>query len=90
MPAPWNPSNHFSEPSTAQVLGTVADCDLDDMKSAIESAHEFQKSYFLSTTAPERANLLRRWHDLVMENVEDRKDTLFYTKRLSLTNRTHV
>ncbi|KAJ5981797.1 hypothetical protein N7522_013425 [Penicillium canescens] len=62
---------NVNEPSTAQVLGTVADCDLDDMKSAIESAHEFQKSYFLSTTAPERANLLRRWHDLVMENVED-------------------
>lgn len=61
------------EPSTAQVLGTVADCDLKDVQSAIESANLAQKSYYSSTTAAQRGIILRKWHDLVIENVEDRK-----------------
>ncbi|KAJ5110116.1 hypothetical protein N7532_002761 [Penicillium argentinense] len=59
------------EPSTARVLGTVADCDLNDVQSAIKSAHAAQKSYYTSTTAAQRGSLLRKWHDLVIKNVED-------------------
>ncbi|KAE8142326.1 aldehyde dehydrogenase domain-containing protein [Aspergillus pseudotamarii] len=59
------------EPSTAQVFGSVADCDLSDVQLAIESAYAAQKSYYSSTTAAERGGLLRKWHNLIMENVEN-------------------
>ncbi|KAL5362561.1 hypothetical protein BJX96DRAFT_102720 [Aspergillus floccosus] len=61
------------EPSTAQVLGTVADCDVDDIRLAIQSANLAQESYYSSTTAAQRGALLRKWHVLIMENVESRK-----------------
>ena len=79
-------SYRFLEPSTAQTLGTVADCDLNDVQSAVESANIAQKSYYSSTTAAQRGSLLRKWHDLVIENVEDRKYSLgFFSHRMSLT-----
>ncbi|CAG8909797.1 unnamed protein product [Penicillium egyptiacum] len=59
------------EPSTAQVLRTVANCDLKDVHSAIESANVARKKYYSSTTAAQRGSLLRKWHNLVIENVED-------------------
>ncbi len=80
-------SHTLSEPSTAQVLGTVANCDLNDIKSAIESADITQQAYHTSTTAAERGKLLRKWHDLVIANAEDRKDIpyLVLMDRFSLT-----
>ncbi|GIJ86521.1 hypothetical protein Asppvi_005410 [Aspergillus pseudoviridinutans] len=53
-----------------QILGNVADCDVNDVNLAIESANAAQQEYYSSTTAAERGKLLRKWYDLVMANVE--------------------
>ncbi|KAL6230914.1 hypothetical protein BDW75DRAFT_248278 [Aspergillus navahoensis] len=45
------------DPSTAQVLGSAANCDVRDIQLAIESAN--------------RGSLLQKWHDLVLEQAED-------------------
>jgi succinate-semialdehyde dehydrogenase/glutarate-semialdehyde dehydrogenase len=54
------------------VLGKVASCDLDDFKKAIASADKAQKEYFFGTTAAQRGVILRKWFDLIMDNLEDR------------------
>ncbi|KAJ5384538.1 succinate semialdehyde dehydrogenase [Penicillium concentricum] len=59
------------EPSTATVLGTVANCDMSAMQTAIQSAHDAQPTYFSETTAASRGSLLTKWHDLVMFNIDD-------------------
>ncbi|KAL3492434.1 Aldehyde/histidinol dehydrogenase [Aspergillus germanicus] len=59
------------DPSTAQVLGKTANCTLADMQRAIESAHVAQAEYYSSTTAAARGKILHKWHDLVMENIDD-------------------
>jgi hypothetical protein len=41
------------------------------MQRAIESAHVAQSEYFASTTAAARGKILQKWHDLVMENIDD-------------------
>jgi hypothetical protein len=41
------------------------------MQRAIESAHTAQAEYFASTTAATRGKMLQKWHDLVMENIND-------------------
>lgn len=56
-------------------MGKVADCSLDDFRTAIESAYEAQPKYFASTTATTRGALLRKWHELIMANQED---SMFY------------
>lgn len=65
-------SNMVTEPSTGQVLGTVANFGLDQIRNAIECASTAQAEYFSGTTAASRGALLRKWHDLVMANLEDR------------------
>jgi succinate-semialdehyde dehydrogenase/glutarate-semialdehyde dehydrogenase len=59
------------EPSTATVLGQVANCALDDFQTAIKSADVAQTKYFDSTTGASRGALLRKWYDLVLANQED-------------------
>ncbi|KAE8343590.1 hypothetical protein BDV24DRAFT_172612 [Aspergillus arachidicola] len=59
------------DPSTAQVLGSAANCDVRDIQLAIESANVAQKGYYSSTTAAKRGSLLQKWHDLVLEQAED-------------------
>jgi succinate-semialdehyde dehydrogenase/glutarate-semialdehyde dehydrogenase len=61
-----------SEPSTATVLGQVANCALEDFQTAIKSADAAQTKYFDSTTGASRGALLRKWYDLVLANQEDR------------------
>ncbi|EPE08048.1 succinate-semialdehyde dehydrogenase i [Ophiostoma piceae UAMH 11346] len=53
------------------VLGQVSDCTLDDFKAAIASADKAQKSFFASTTGTSRGVLLRKWNDLILENLDD-------------------
>ncbi|KAK7415152.1 hypothetical protein QQX98_006096 [Neonectria punicea] len=79
----WVPKeNKFDvfEPSTATVLGRVANCALEDFKVAIESAEVAQAKYWESTTGTSRGALLRKWFDLVMANKDD------LAKILSLEN----
>ncbi|KAL2832603.1 Aldehyde/histidinol dehydrogenase [Aspergillus cavernicola] len=59
------------EPSTGQVLGTAASSSMENMQSAIQSAHTAQQEYFTSTTAAARGALLQKWHDLVMANINN-------------------
>ncbi|KAF4982397.1 hypothetical protein FDECE_17520 [Fusarium decemcellulare] len=60
------------EPSTATVLGKVANCALEDFQTAIKSADAAQTKYFESTTGTSRGALLRKWYELVLANQEDR------------------
>ncbi|KAF9883119.1 Succinate-semialdehyde dehydrogenase, mitochondrial [Aspergillus nanangensis] len=41
------------------------------MRSAIQSAHQSESKYFSETTATVRGQLLTKWYDLVMSNIED-------------------
>lgn len=61
------------EPSTATVLGQVANCSLEDFQWAITSAYNAQSKYYESTTAAQRGALLRRWNDLILANADDRR-----------------
>ncbi|CAH0043515.1 unnamed protein product [Clonostachys solani] len=59
------------EPSTATVLGNVANCNLDDFQKAIKSAEIAQQEYYENTSASQRGVLLRKWYDLVIANQDD-------------------
>lgn len=60
-----------SEPATSTVLGQVSDCTLEDFKKAIRSAHDAQIKFNDSTTGAQRGALLRRWNDLILQNIDD-------------------
>ncbi len=57
-------------PATGEVLAEVACCGSDETRRAIEAAGKAFKQW-RHTTAKERAALLRRWFDLMMESQED-------------------
>ncbi|KAF4591990.1 succinate-semialdehyde dehydrogenase NADP+ [Ophiocordyceps camponoti-floridani] len=59
-----------NDPSTGKLIGTCAECDADDTRSAIRAAADAFVS-FRSTTARERARLLRKWYQLVVDNADD-------------------
>ncbi|KAF3763473.1 aldehyde dehydrogenase [Cryphonectria parasitica EP155] len=59
------------EPSSISVLGKVSDCLLEDFQAAIVSADEAQCKFFKSTTGTARGALLRKWYDLILENIDD-------------------
>ena len=71
----WEDSNsgkttEITNPSNGEVLGTVPDCGAAEAKRAIEAANEAWPEW-RSKTAKERALILRRWYELMMENQED-------------------
>lgn len=57
-------------PFDGQVIAEVADCDEADTKLAIESASNAFKSW-RSLTGSERGTLLKKWHDLQLDHLED-------------------
>ena len=58
------------DPATGEVLLTIASASSDDAQAAMDAAAEAQKSW--ARTAPrERAEILRRAFDLVMERADD-------------------
>jgi succinate-semialdehyde dehydrogenase/glutarate-semialdehyde dehydrogenase len=57
-------------PATGDTISKVAKCGTSETRRMIEAASKAQKVWSLST-AKERAALLRRWFDLIMENQED-------------------
>ena len=59
-----------TNPSTGQILAQVADCNADDIKRAIDAAESARHSW-ASTTAKERAAILRKWNNLCLENSDD-------------------
>lgn len=63
-------SDHGPDPSTGTPIGTVAECDAEDTKLAIKAAADAFPA-FRGLTGRERAKLLRKWYDLMVENADD-------------------
>src|SRR5437016_2840995 len=61
------PVNH---PATAEILGTVPNMGAGETRRAIEAANAAFPAW-RAKTAKERANILRKWFDLMMANQED-------------------
>jgi succinate-semialdehyde dehydrogenase/glutarate-semialdehyde dehydrogenase len=59
-----------TDPATGKVIGTMPEMDGSDTNAAIKAASDALVS-FRRTTARERANILRKWYDLMMANSED-------------------
>ncbi|WP_029040546.1 NAD-dependent succinate-semialdehyde dehydrogenase [Cucumibacter marinus] len=59
-----------TNPSTGETIGHVPKLGTAETKEAIEAARVAQKSW-AAETAKTRANILRKWFDLMMENQED-------------------
>ena len=59
-----------SNPATGKLIAEVAKCGTAETRRMIEAADKAQKLWAKSTVK-ERAAVLRRWFNLVMENRED-------------------
>lgn len=59
-----------TNPATGEVLAQVADSGANETRRAI-SAAEAALPEWRSKTATSRAHILRRWHDLILENADD-------------------
>ncbi|MFT6530741.1 MAG: succinate-semialdehyde dehydrogenase/glutarate-semialdehyde dehydrogenase [Limimaricola cinnabarinus] len=59
-----------TNPARGDVLATVADLGRAEIAQAIDIAHKAQKPW-AAKTGKERAKILRRWYDLMMEHQED-------------------
>ena len=70
IPAPTGKTFAVTNPSTGKVVAQVADCGADDITHAIDAA-ESARHNWASTTAKERAAILRKWNDLCLENTDD-------------------
>lgn len=57
-------------PATSEVIGSVPDLSIDDVRSAIEAAHAAQKNW-ASHSALQRSALLYRWYELMLAHKED-------------------
>ena len=69
--APLDKTFSVTDPSTRNVLGQCAYFGQEDFLEAIDCAHDGYQRFYTSTTAKERASILRRWNDLILENLED-------------------
>jgi succinate-semialdehyde dehydrogenase / glutarate-semialdehyde dehydrogenase len=59
-----------TNPATNAVLGTVPNLGANETRAAIEAAHAAFPAW-AARTAKERAALLRRWNDLMLQNADD-------------------
>ncbi len=57
-------------PATAEVLAHVPDFGAEETRKAIAAAKAAQDAW-AALTAKDRAAILKRWHDLILENAED-------------------
>lgn len=57
-------------PATGEKIADVSDVSLPELEATIDQAHRAQKDW-ATWTGKERAVLLRRWFDLVVENADD-------------------
>ncbi len=60
----------IKNPSTGEILGTVPNMGRDEARRAIEAANAAWPAW-REKTAAERALILRRWYELLLENKED-------------------
>jgi succinate-semialdehyde dehydrogenase/glutarate-semialdehyde dehydrogenase len=71
----WAPADDgrtidVTDPATGRVIGTVPNMGTAETRRAIEAAQAAQGPW-AARTAKERAKILRKWFDLMMENQED-------------------
>ncbi|MBE3637843.1 NAD-dependent succinate-semialdehyde dehydrogenase [Mangrovicoccus algicola] len=59
-----------TNPASGEVIATLPDLGVAEAKAAIEAAHEAQKPW-AAKTGKERAQVLRRWFELMMANQDD-------------------
>ena len=57
-------------PARGDVIVELPDLGVDEVRRAIAAAEEAQKAW-AARTAKDRATVLRRWHDLLIENADD-------------------
>ncbi len=57
-------------PATQKTIGIVPKCEAKETKTAIESANNAFKDW-KNKTAKERSIILKKWHDLILENIDD-------------------
>ena len=57
-------------PATGEVIGTVPNMGANETRRAIEAADTAQSAW-AKKTGKERSTILRRWHTLIAENIED-------------------
>ena len=65
-----NETIDVSNPATGEMLGTIPKMGADETRQAIEAANDAYPAW-RAKTAKERAAILRKWFDLMMENQED-------------------
>ena len=65
-----NETLDVTNPASGDLLGTVPKMGADETRAAIESANDAYPAW-RAKTAKERATILRKWFDLMMENQED-------------------
>ncbi|KAJ2852449.1 hypothetical protein IWW36_000336 [Coemansia brasiliensis] len=58
------------DPGTREKIGSVTDMDASDVRKAIDAGNTAFESW-KKTTAKQRAALLRKWYDLIIENKDD-------------------
>lgn len=69
----WEESEHTFDvinPADGILVAKVADFGRDGVSNAIDAAYAAQKDW-AAHTAKERADILLKWHDLIIENQED-------------------
>lgn len=71
----WTPADSgktfpVTNPANGEILAQVADCGAAETQKAIEAADRALPEW-RAKTATARGVLLRKWHDLILENVED-------------------
>ena len=73
-----------TNPATGEVLGTVPDMGATETRRAIEAAQKAMKPW-AARTAGDRAKILRRWFELMMENQDELARLLTLEQGKSLT-----
>ncbi len=70
----WIPANETGieviNPATGETIGHVPSLGATETEAAIKAADDAQKQW-AARTAKERSVILRRWYDLIIENVDD-------------------
>jgi succinate-semialdehyde dehydrogenase / glutarate-semialdehyde dehydrogenase len=59
-----------TDPATGAVIASMAQADESDVRRAIASAQAASPAW-AATTAIDRARVLRRWYDLIVDNADD-------------------
>jgi succinate-semialdehyde dehydrogenase/glutarate-semialdehyde dehydrogenase len=59
-----------TDPATGAVIGQMAEADETDVRDAIAAAQQAFPAW-AGLTAQQRGGILRRWHDLIVENADD-------------------